>query len=70
MDDDKDQEKSHPKTGLFELKASGEFVVMWEGREICRYGTVQAFIDSHMAGLQALDENQADLLETYYRSLR
>lgn len=62
--------KSQVKTGLFEQQSSGEFVVMWQGREICRYPSVQAFIDSHLAGLRALDDNQADLLETYYRSLR
>ena len=59
-----------PKTGLFQHKPSGEFVVLWQGREICRYKSVQEFIESHKAGLQALDETQADLLESYYRSLR
>ena len=42
---------------------------MWKGREICRYASVRDFVDAHAEGLAALEANQADLLESYYRDL-
>lgn len=60
---------SEGKTGLFHQKSTGDFVMLWHGREICRYPTVDAFIEAHEAGLKALDLNQADLLARYYRDL-
>jgi hypothetical protein len=57
------------RTGLFEQKTTNDYVVMWKGREICRYASVRHFVDAHAEGLAALEANQADLLESYYRDL-
>ncbi len=57
------------RTGVFYSKSGDDYAVLWQGREICRYQTMEAFIDAHKAGLDALEANQADLLEGYYRSM-
>ena len=64
------KQKWKPKTGIFLHREDADFVVLWQGREICRYATVEEFIDAHIAGLQALDTSQADLLESYYKTLK
>ncbi|MBT5700809.1 MAG: hypothetical protein HOI67_05095 [Gammaproteobacteria bacterium] len=60
---------SEAKTGLFQQKTTNDYVVMWKGREICRYASVQDFVDAHAEGLAALEANQVDLLESFYRAL-
>ena len=50
------------KTGLFEQKTTNDYVVMWKGREICRYASVRDFVEAHAQGLAALEANQVDLL--------
>ena len=55
------------RTGLFEQKSTNDYVVMWKGREICRYASVRDFVEAHAQGLVALEANQADFLESYYR---
>lgn len=60
---------SEGKTGLFQQKTTNDYVVMWKGREICRYASVRDFVDAHAEGLAALEANQADLLESFYRDL-
>lgn len=55
------------RTGLFEQKSTNDYVVIWKGREICRYASVRDFVEAHAQGLAALEANQADLLESYYR---
>ena len=63
-------EISHKKrTGVFHSKAGDDYVVLWKGQEVCRYENIEAFIEAHQAGLLALDESQADLLEAYYQSI-
>ncbi|MBT5154649.1 MAG: hypothetical protein HOM44_11235 [Gammaproteobacteria bacterium] len=62
-------QKPETRTGLFEQKTTNDYVVMWKGREICRYATVWDFVDAHAQGLAALEANQADLLESYYSDL-
>lgn len=57
------------RTGLFHRKSSGDYVVLWQGKEVCRYGSVGEFIEAHHEGLKALESSQADLLETYYQSI-
>ena len=60
-----------PKTrsGVFHNKSGSDYVVLWQGQEICRYESIEAFIDAHAAGLEALESSQADLLERYYNSI-
>ncbi len=60
-----------PKTrsGVFHSKSGSDYVVLWQGQEICRYESIEAFIDAHAAGLEALESSQADLLERYYNSI-
>ncbi|MBT4160556.1 MAG: hypothetical protein HOC70_02510 [Gammaproteobacteria bacterium] len=57
------------RTGVFYSKSGDDYVVLWQGREIYRYQTMQEFVNAHKAGLDALEDNQADLLENYYRSI-
>lgn len=57
------------RTGVFYSKSGDDYVVLWQGREVCRYGSLEEFVDAHQAGLEALEANQADLLESYYRSI-
>ena len=60
-------QKPETRTGLLEQKTTNDYVVMWKGREICRYASVRDFVEAHAQGLVALEANQADLLESYYR---
>ena len=57
------------RTGLFHQKTTNDYVVMWKGREICRYNSVRDFVDAHAEGLAALEANQTDLLESFYKDL-
>lgn len=59
--------EAKPRTGLFQQKSSHDYVVLWQGREICRYKNVEDFIQAHIEGLRALDANQAELLESFYQ---
>lgn len=63
------EQEPEARTGLFEQKTTNDYVVMWKGREICRYASVRDFVDAHAEGLAALEANQVDLLESYYRDL-
>ena len=56
------------RTGLFHRKSTDDYVVLWQGREIATYPTIEAFVDAHIEGMIALDQNQTDLLETLYKS--
>jgi hypothetical protein len=55
------------KTGLFHRKSTDDYVVLWQGREICRYATMEAFVEAHADGLESLEANQAELLASYYK---
>ena len=63
---DKAKENS---TGIFFSKSGGDYVVLWRGQEVVRYDSIEAFVDAHQAGLVALDDTQAELLEKYYQSI-
>lgn len=63
-------DRAGAETGVFLKKSSGEYLVIWQGREICRYASIEGFVDAHLEGLQALEVAQAQLLESYYRDLR
>jgi hypothetical protein len=58
------------KTGIFRQKSTDDYVVLWRGQEVCRYRSIKEFVEAHVEGLQALEENQAELLDHYYRTLR
>jgi len=60
---------SSKRSGVFFSKSGSDYVVLWQGREICRYDSMAAFVEAHAAGLEALEYNQADLLERYYNSI-
>ena len=57
------------RSGIFYSKTEDDYVVLWRGREICRYPTMQDFVEAHIKGLDSLESNQADLLERYYNSI-
>lgn len=54
-------------TGVFRDDKAGQIVVKWQGREIARYETMDAFIDSHLRGIDALERNQEEMLADAYR---
>jgi len=59
--------ESPSKTGLFHRKSSDDFVVLWQGREMAVYASIDEFIDVHLQGLVALEESQNDLLDGLYK---
>lgn len=63
------KESAKKRSGVFFSKSGNDFVVMWQDREVCRYKTMEAFVDAHVDGLAALEASQADLLERYYNSI-
>ena len=63
------EKKQDLKTGIFLQKSSEELLVMWKGKEICRYASICDFVDAHADGIAALEANQEELLENYYKSL-
>ncbi len=56
------------RIGLFHRKSTNDYVVLWQGRQIATYPSIEAFVDAHLEGLIALEQNQNDLLETLYRA--
>lgn len=40
---------------------------MWRGQEICRYGSMDEFVDSHLAVVETLEKKQEDVLAEAYR---
>jgi hypothetical protein len=59
------------KTGVFQSKLppalAPAIVVMWKGREICRYVSMEEFVDAHLEGIAALEAKQEKLLNEAYR---
>ena len=62
-------QETKARTGLFQQKSTKDYVVMWKGREICRYASVHDFIEAHAEGLAALEASQEELLESFYKDL-
>ena len=56
------------QTGLFYRKSTKDYVLLWQNREIAVYDSIEAFVDSHQQGLQAMEANQAELLANLYKS--
>ena len=59
--------KAKSRTGIFHSKNPLAIVVVWRGQEICRYGSMEEFVDSHIEGVEALEKKQEDLLADEYR---
>jgi len=49
------------------LKLPPSVVVLWKGREICRYMSIEEFVDAHLEGIAALELKQEKLLSETYR---
>ena len=60
-------QKTKNKTGIFQLRSPPAIVVMWKGREICRYASIEEFVDAHLEGIAALEAKQEKLLIEAYR---
>ena len=61
------RQKAKSRTGIFHSKNPLAIVVMWRGQEICRYDSMEEFVDSHLEGVEALEKKQEDLLTDEYR---
>ena len=61
------ERKVKNRTGIFHGKNPLAIVVMWRGKEICRYGSLEEFVDSHLELVEALEKKQEDLLTDEYR---
>ena len=61
------QQNTKNKTGIFQLGSPPVIVVMWNGREICRYASIEEFVDAHLEGIAALETKQEKLLIEAYR---
>ena len=59
-------QKAKSKTGIFHIKNPPAIVVMWRGQEMCRYDSMEEFVDSHLEGVEILENKQEDLLEDEY----
>jgi hypothetical protein len=64
---DMPQQNTKNKTGIFHLKSPPAIVVMWNGREICRYTSIDELVDAHIEGIAALEAKQEKLLIEAYR---
>lgn len=57
------------KTGMFYVKNPDGVVVLDNGVEIARYGSVAEFVEKHREGLYAigrLEENMNEAIESHY----
>ena len=61
------KQKKKNQTGIFQSKLPAAIVVMWKGREICRYMSIEEFVDAHLEGIAALELKQEKLLSETYR---
>ena len=59
--------KLKSRTGIFHSKNPTAIVVMWRGQEICHYGSMDEFVDSHLALVETLEKKQEDVLAEAYR---
>ena len=55
------------RTGIFQLDKQAGIVVLWKGQEICRYDSIEMFVDAHLALVDLLEKNMEKLLEEEYR---
>jgi len=55
------------RSGIFYVKAPAGVVVMWQGEVVERYLSVEALVETHMKGVQALEREMERILEAQYR---
>ena len=60
-------QKKKNQTGIFQSELAAAIVVMWKGREIYRYVSIEEFVDAHLEGIAALELKQEKLLSETYR---
>jgi hypothetical protein len=58
---------STTRTGIFQLEKQAGIVVLWRGQEICRYDSIELFVDTHLALVDLLEKKLEKLLEEEYR---
>ena len=61
------EDESRNNTGIFRLKNHAGVVVKWKGKEIGRYDSIEAFVDSHLEGVEALELKLEGLLAEAYK---
>ncbi|MFT6431983.1 MAG: hypothetical protein ACJAVI_000018 [Candidatus Azotimanducaceae bacterium] len=58
---------SKKKTGIFYVKDPEGVVVMWDGKEVSRYLSVNELVETHLKGLSALEREMNEAIEAQYR---
>ena len=58
---------SKKKTGIFYVKDPEGVVVMWDGKEVARYLSVNELVETHLKGLSALEREMNEAIEAQYR---
>ena len=58
--------KAIPRSGIFYRKDPVAVVVMFRGKEVFRYKSVEEFIEVHIKAMKALEQKQEDELERQY----
>lgn len=55
------------RTGIFYTKDPAGVVVMQDGKEVCRYKSVQELVDAHVKGMVALEKEMEAVLARAYK---
>jgi len=55
------------RSGIFYVKEPAGVVVIWRGEVVDRYASVEALVESHLKGQQALEREMERVLQTQYR---
>ena len=55
------------RTGVYLDKKKTEVHIYWRGQKVMTYPSMEAFIEAHLAALDALDRRQEALLEDEYQ---
>lgn len=58
---------SRGKSGIFYTKDPAGLVVMFRGKQVFRYKSIEEFIEAHIKGAKALEEKQEAELRRYYQ---
>ncbi|MFT7132739.1 MAG: hypothetical protein ACI81O_001451 [Cyclobacteriaceae bacterium] len=55
------------RSGIFYVKEPAGVVVMWRGEVVERYASVEALVEGHLKGQQALEREMERVLQAQYR---
>ena len=58
---------SRGKSGVFYTKDPAGLVVMFRGKQVFRYKSIEEFIEAHIKGAKSLEEKQESALRKYYK---